>query len=375
MFYHVLLTTKCDLKCKYCYEKSLKEMETEFENFEVDYSVPSKISYSITALKEFIEKDPNAGIIFYGGEPLLCIKDMENIMDNIKAKYFIIQTNGLHLDKIKPEYLNRLHTIFVSIDGDEALTDYYRGEGVYRRIIRNLRIIRERGFKGEIIARMTVMEETDIYKQVLWLLDNPDFSFSSVHWQIDAGFWRSDLPERLNKFERWVEESYNPGIRRLIDFWIEYMERNGIVLRIYPFLAVMESLLKGEKSLLRCGSGWANYSIQTDGHIIPCPIMNGMKDFYLGHIENSHPLRLRKVYVREPCVSCEIYNECGGRCLYANLTKRWPDDAYRLVCKTVKNMIESLKLALPRVKRLISEGRISLKDFEHMKYNSCEVIP
>ena len=55
-------------------------METEFENFEVDYSVPSKISYSITALKEFIEKDPNAGIIFYGGEPLLCIEDMENIM-------------------------------------------------------------------------------------------------------------------------------------------------------------------------------------------------------------------------------------------------------------------------------------------------------
>ena len=150
------------------------------------------------------------------------------------------------------------------------------------------------------------MEETDIYKQVLWLLNNPDFSFSSVHWQIDAGFWRSDLPERLNRFERWVEESYNPGIRGLIDFWVKYMERNGIVLRIYPFLAVMESLLKGEKSLLRCGSGWANYSIQTDGHIIPCPIMNGMKDFYLGHIENSHPLRLRKVYVREPCVSLSL---------------------------------------------------------------------
>ena len=350
-------------------------METDFGNLEIDYSVPSKISYNIKDLKGFIEKDPEASIIFYGGEPLLCIKDMEKIMGNIKAKYFIIQTNGLHLDEIKPEYLNRLHTIFVSIDGDEALTDYYRGEGVYKRIIRNLRIIRERGFKGEIIARMTVMEETDIYKQVLWLLNNPDFSFSSVHWQIDAGFWRSDLPERLNKFERWVEESYNPGIRRLIDFWVKHMERNGIVLRIYPFLAVMESLLKGEKSLLRCGSGWANYSIQTDGHIIPCPIMNGMKDFYLGHIENSHPLRLRKVYVREPCVSCEIYNECGGRCLYANLTKRWPDNAYRLVCKTVKNMIESLKLALPRVKRLISEGRISLKDFKHTKYNSCEVIP
>ena len=375
MFYHVLLTTKCDLKCKYCYEKSLREMETDFGDLEIDYSVPSKISYNIEDLKEFIEKDPEASIIFYGGEPLLCIKDMEKIMDNIKAKYFIIQTNGLHLDKIKPEYLNRLHTIFVSIDGDEALTDYYRGEGVYKRIIRNLRIIRERGFKGEIIARMTVMEETDIYKQVLWLLDNPDFSFSSVHWQIDAGFWRSDLPERLKKFERWIKESYNPGIRKLIRFWIKRMEKTGEVLRIYPFLAVVESLLKGEKSLLRCGSGWANYSIQTDGYIIPCPIMNGMRDFYLGHIRDSHPLKLKKVYVGEPCTSCKIYYECGGRCLYANLTKRWPDEAYRLVCETVKNMIESLRLELPKVKDLISRDKISLKDFEHLKYNSCEVIP
>ncbi|RLG99118.1 hypothetical protein DRO19_03160 [Candidatus Bathyarchaeota archaeon] len=140
-------------------------------------------------------------------------------------------------------------------------------------------------------------------------------------------------------------------------------------------MAVMESLLKGEKSLLRCGSGWANYSIQTDGHIIPCPIMNGMKDYYLGHIRNAHPLRLRKIYIGEPCTGCEIYHECGGRCLYANLIKRWPTHAYRLVCKTVKNMIESLRLALPKVEKLILERKISLKDFEHLKYNSCEVIP
>jgi len=350
-------------------------METDFEAFRIDYSVPSKISYEIEALKSFIEKDPEAVIIFYGGEPLLCIEEMEKIMDMVKAKHFIIQTNGLHLDKVKAEYLKKLHTIFVSIDGDESLTDYYRGKGVYRKIMKNLRFIKETGFKGEIIARMTVMEETDIYKQVLWLLNNPDYSFSSVHWQIDAGFWRSDIPERLGKFRKWVEESYNPGVRKLVKFWIDCMEKKGEVLRIYPFLAVTESLLKGEKSLLRCGSGWINYSIQTDGHIIPCPIMSGMKDYYLGHIKNAHPLRLKKVYVGSPCTECEIFHECGGRCLYANLTKRWPDEAYKLVCRTIKNLIDSLKLGLPKVKKLISEGKISLKDFEHMKYNSCEVIP
>ncbi len=350
-------------------------MDTDFGPFKVDYSIPSRINYDVQTLKRFIEKDPEAGIIFYGGEPLLCIDEIEKIMDSIRAKHFIIQTNGLYLDKIKPEYLERFSTIFVSIDGDEELTDYYRGRGVYRKIIENLRSLRRRGFKGEVIARMTVMEETDIYRQVLWLLNNPEYRFFSVHWQIDAGFWRSDIPERISKFRKWIKESYNPGIRRLIRFWIEQMEKTGRVLRIYPFLAIMDSLLKGEKSLLRCGSGWANYSIQTDGHIIPCPIMNGMQDFYLGHISEANPLKLKKIYVGEPCVSCSIYHECGGRCLYANLTKRWPSEAYNLVCRTVKNLIGSLKIWLPKVKNLMSIGKISQSSFKYVKYNSCEVIP
>jgi uncharacterized protein len=45
------------------------------------------------------------------------------------------------------------------------------------------------------------------------------------------------------------------------------------------------------------------------------------------------------------------------------------------VCQTVKNLVDSLKSSLPRIRRLIDEERISLSDFEHLKYNSCEVIP
>ena len=374
MFYHLILTTDCDLKCRYCYGKSIEDMETDFGDFQIDYSVPKKISYSIETLKSFIERDPKPVIIFYGGEPLLCIDEIKEIMDHIKARAFIIQTNGLNLMKLDPEYLRRLQTIFVSIDGEETLTDFYRGRNVYRKVIENLNLLMESGFSGEVVARMTVMEQTDIYRQVLWLLNNQDFSFSSIHWQINAGFWRSDIPDRLETFSKWVKESYNPGIRELISFWVKSMER-GVVLRLYPFLGVMKSLLRGEGSLLRCGSGWINYTIQTDGHIIPCPIMIGMRDFYLGHIRDSDPSRLRKIYVGSPCTECEILHECGGRCLYANLTKRWPDQAYRLVCETVKNLIAQLKRALPIVKRLISEGKISMKDFEFLEFNSCEVIP
>jgi uncharacterized protein len=373
MFFHLLLTTNCDLQCRYCYGKSCDDMDADFGGFDVDYDVPAEINYDLDVLEKFLRKDPEPVLIFYGGEPMLCNDKIKQIMDNVKAKQFNIQTNGLHLNRLEPEYLNRLSTIFVSIDGTEKLTDYYRGKGVYRKAVENVKAIRKNGFKGEIIARMTLMEQTDIYENVRWLLNNPNHSFSSIHWQLDVGFWKNDFPKR--PFAEWVEENYNPQVRKLVDFWVNTMETEGKVLRLYPLLGVMQSLLTGEDSLLRCGSGWANYSIQTDGHIIPCPAMSGMKDYYLGHIQDSHPLQLKRVYVGQPCTSCEILRECGGRCLYANITKRWSNEAYSLVCKTVKNLVESLRSSLPRVKRLINEERISLSDFDHLKYNSCEIIP
>lgn len=373
MFFHILLTTKCDLRCRYCYEKSCEDVGADFGDFEVDYSVPSEVSYDVELLRRFCEKDPEPVLIFYGGEPTLCVEKMKQIMDIVWAKHFVLQTNGLHLDGFEPDYVNRLHSIFVSLDGDEKLTDYYRGKGIYRRVIDNVKLIRRNGFEGEIISRMTVSEETDIYEQVMWLLNNPDYSFSSIHWQLDAGFWKNDFSKR--SFATWTEENYNPGIRRLVEFWIDSMEKDGRVLRLYPLLGLMRSFIVCENSLLRCGSGWINYSIQPDGHIIPCPIMNGMKEYYLGHIQTAYPLQLRKVNVGHPCTECENLYECGGRCLYANITKRWSAEAYSLVCKSVKNLIASLKIALPRASKLIDSGKIELSAFELLNYNGCETIP
>ncbi|MEM2911537.1 MAG: TIGR04084 family radical SAM/SPASM domain-containing protein [Candidatus Bathyarchaeia archaeon] len=374
MFFHVFLTTECNLECLYCFGEALEDMADAFGHFNVDYALPKRISYNIELLNSFCKRDPDCVLIFYGGEPLLCTEEIKCIMDTVKAKHFIVQTNGVFLDRLESAYVNRFSAILVSLDGEETLTDYYRGKGVYRKVIDNLRLVKRTGFKGEIIARMTVMEKTDIYKQVLWLLNNSEFPFSSVHWQLNAGFWSTDFQRR--SFKKWSIESYNPGIRKLVKFWVDHMEKKGVVLRLYPFLGVAQSLLLGEKkSNLRCGAGWINYAIQTDGHIIPCPSMWGMRDYYLGHIRNVNPLKLKKVTVDEPCTSCKTFNLCGGRCLYANITKRWKPEAYRLVCQTVENMINAIEEETPRIMRLIKNGKINVESFEFMKYNGCEIIP
>jgi putative peptide-modifying radical SAM enzyme len=260
------------------------------------------------------------------------------------------------------------------VDGDEALTDFYRGRGTFRKVIGNLKLVKQNGFSGELIARVTVMEQTDIDKQVRWLLDNDEFSFSSVHWQLNAGFWGNDYPRR--DFKHWSETDYVPGLNKLARFWVDEMKQKGIVHKLYPFLGIANSLLFHEEpSLMRCGGGWINYAIQTDGHIIPCPTMWGMRDYYIGHISSNDPLKLKKISVGKPCTECDILGLCGGRCLYANITKRWSDEAYAEVCSTVRGLVEAVEEQVPRMGRLIEEGKVSKRDFEFMKYNGCEIIP
>jgi len=373
MHFYVTLTLNCNLECRYCYGKCCEDFDSNFD-FDVDYSLPISLSHDVEVLKRFCEEDPDLTLIFYGGEPLLRIDKIKEIMDKIKAKRFMMQTNGVLLNKLDPEYANKFHTILVSIDGNEELTDIYRGKGTYRKVVDNVRLLRQRGFTGEIIARMTVMEQTDIFKQVTWLMSNSECAFSSVHWQLDALFWKSDYDKA--RFSEWIKEKYNPQIRKLVNSWVSHIEKQGEVLRIYPFVGLMQSLLLNEPSWLRCGAGWTEFNIQTDGNITPCPVMAGMKDYYLGNIADVKPQDLKNsVFVSEPCTECEIYRLCGGRCLYANVTKLWGGEGFKLVCRTVENLVDSLKAVLPKVQQLIAEHKIRLEDFEYTKYNSCEIIP
>jgi len=372
--FYVTLTNNCNLKCRYCYGKSCEDFGSDFRGLAVDYSVPSSIAYDVEDLQRFLHRDRDSVLVFYGGEPLLRMEKLRKIMDQMKTCRFMIQTNGLLLSELEPEYVNRFQTILVSVDGEEALTDYYRGKGTYRTVAKNIQRIRENGYRGEIIARMTVGEETEIDRQVLALAGNKELPVSSVHWQLDALFWQNDFPKR--RFAQWAARSYSPRLRKLIHAWVERMRSNGEVLRLYPLVAVMQSLLTGESNRLRCGAGWIMFNIQTDGNITPCPVMAGIKDFYLGNIRKTFPDSLKDaVSVLEPCTGCEIYPICGGRCLYANATKLWGDEGFSLVCGTVKNMIDALREALPKVSLLIDEGTIQPKDFEYTKYNSCEIIP
>ncbi len=341
------------------------------EKFDFEFDAPTKSEVNVEKLKDFLKKGDK--LIFYGGEPLVNMPKMIEIFEAIpkeKGIRFYMQTNGKLLDKLPQKYLKMLSKMLVSIDGDKERTDKNRGIGTYDLVLKNLKLIREKGFDGEIVARMTLEPDigADIFEQVKHL-----FSlnlFDSVHWQLDAAFYKNDFDKKF--FSSFVKD-YNKSISKLLDYWLEEM-RKGKVLKIYPFLGIFESLYYGTKTKLRCGSGYANYTLTTNGILTACPIMNNMKDFYCGNLD-SKPEEIRKMDLIEPCSKCEYKDICGGRCLYANYTKLWPEEGQNLICNTIIHLIESIKERLPKIRELIEKGTINEKDFEYEKYFGPEIIP
>ncbi|WP_292736352.1 TIGR04084 family radical SAM/SPASM domain-containing protein [Methanocalculus sp.] len=375
VFFHLYITDDCNLACRYCRGK-LFDLEEEEESGllpDIEVYLPVEFDRSLKApLYRFLAADQNPVLTFIGGEPLLMRDLICEIMDEAPCHRFMLQTNGILLDRMPDAYRNRFETILISIDGDEATTDHNRGEGVYRTVLENARLLRKEGFDGEMIARMTMDEETAIADSVLHLASLEDSPFTSIHWQMDANF-SGDYGRR--HFAEWAGGNYNRGISSLIDHWVSHMQSDGDVLRWYPFLQTTEDLLLNKPSGLRCGSGVTNFTIQTDGSIIPCPIMIGMNEYLLGDIRSADPTRLSEVRPLHPCTGCSIAEFCGGRCLYSNIVRPWPDEGRDAVCSTIHHLRQELLRHLPKIQHLIDEGIIDYSSFVHTRYNGCEIIP
>lgn len=115
MQYHLVLTEQCNKQCTYC--GGTRHIE----------GIPLTHTYDIDDLVAFMRRDPEPVIGFYGGEPLLAMDFMYEVMDKVPAKAFTLQTNATMLDHIEDRYLHRLHSILASIDGGRIVTDCCRG--------------------------------------------------------------------------------------------------------------------------------------------------------------------------------------------------------------------------------------------------------
>ncbi len=148
------LTTKCNLRCKYCTFSGHYLYRRTHGNSDMTFETAKK------AIDFFIEKSKNnqnelsPAITFYGGEPLLRFDLIKDVVELIKTyglyeKYqYSLTTNGILLtDEVLEYFVQNNISILVSLDGGKEQHDRHRvfgnGGGTFDKIMRNLRKVKK----------------------------------------------------------------------------------------------------------------------------------------------------------------------------------------------------------------------------------------
>lgn len=145
-------TSFCNASCSYCFEKGIVS-----NNMSQDV-----IDQSISFLAHYISYDRNVSIEWFGGEPLLCIDTIEQIISRLKTiekrKNVVINhsliTNGSLIDDYVIEKMIKWGIRFVQISFD-GFKDSYSSpkynitddENIFDRVIHNIKKMNGVGIK------------------------------------------------------------------------------------------------------------------------------------------------------------------------------------------------------------------------------------
>jgi len=310
----LLTTLKCNLKCSYC---SLGVGDV--------LGSQTQVRYSVEQLAAFVERhlaDKEVVVTFYGGEPTLNRPLMTEVMQRFPHWRYQLQTNGTLLDDVPAPVLARLSNVLVSIDGGEAITDGYRGRGVYRQVLKNARAVRD-AIGGSVTARVTWGNPATTFDELDALVAD-DSPFDYLYWQFVAG-------------EQYDGDSCARRRAVLARLVARFFERSDRLLPLIPLMGIVRNkLLPGRAHELYAGRTQCRVSthlinVMPDGSIYPCPDMMYEPAMRMGSIQDNwlRPSPLQQTSAM-PCAGCEAYAWCRGNCmknLYLGYVKN--DASYR----------------------------------------------
>ncbi|MDD2493405.1 MAG: 4Fe-4S cluster-binding domain-containing protein, partial [Bacilli bacterium] len=178
----------CNLSCRYCFAK-----EGTY-NTQRDYMSLSVGKASIDFLIHNSGNIKNLEVDFFGGEPLLNIDVVKQIVEYAKIKAeqakktfdFTLTTNCINLNEETRDFLNReMVNVVLSIDGRKETHDKVRctrsGISVYSGILNNaLEFVKIRGEKKYYVRGTFTSENLDFSKDVLFL---NDVGFSQISFE------------------------------------------------------------------------------------------------------------------------------------------------------------------------------------------------
>lgn len=284
MDYTISITNKCNLRCSYCYER---HMNTEYGHISDDVMVK---------IADFINCQGNAGTIYlFGGEPLLYKETVKFYCENLKAREFVITTNGTLLDEDFIKWcIDRRVIINMSHDGRECTE-----RGADTAVLDgNLKLLLK--YQPETLVQLVYTEETlpKLYDNIMYL---KNLGVKKVSAAMDS-FLNPDNPDSFGDIlrEQWRKIAEIPD------------------LFVYE-LALKKKSIK-EKKTSTCEICKKKIFINWDGKFYPCIQFQNNPEYHCGDIsvgiEAEKARREHPDYsmVSERCEGCEIAEYCRNSC-------------------------------------------------------------
>ena len=311
MHYTLHLTAGCNMRCKYCYvSQSPARMSADTARRTVDMALASG--------------DPRLGLIFFGGEPLLCRDLIEEIIAYATAQsaaapgkiFYKLTTNGLLLNDDFLRYAHE-HDIFIalSIDGIAAAHDAHRlaqdGGPTHAQVVEAARRLLQ--VSPYAPALMTVNPDTvQHYAASVAFLYSLGFRYLICSLNYAADWDKAALAELKKQYTALATFYYN---HTLIEdkFYLS------------PFDVKISSHVHNRTyHHERCELGQHQLSIAPDGGIYPCVQFVGDNEFRIGDVHNGinqaarAALYARNEAGRTGCDVCSIQKRCNRYCACLN---------------------------------------------------------
>ena len=314
-------TNRCNLSCLHCYSKSTLD--------EVDTLTTTQIKKTILEMKANGVKF----IIFSGGEPLTR-KDLFEIAEFCSDNGIItyLSSNGLYFTKGNIKKITEtFNYVGVSIDGDEATHDYFRGlKGAFTETLKAVLLANETGAKVGI--RFTMTKDTiGSLAYIFELAEKHNIPKIYVSHLVYSGRGLDNLKMDLTKEQR------RKAVEFILDKAFEYYE-SGRDIEIVTGNMEMDAILLLEKfaqkyphlkekmreRLVKWGGNSAGrklLNINSEGEVRPDPffplVVGNILHQDFGEIwQGGELLDALRVHPRNQlsgiCASCKQIDICNG---------------------------------------------------------------
>ncbi|MDP4090567.1 MAG: radical SAM protein [Bacillota bacterium] len=308
MHYTLHLTNDCNMACRYCYVDHDNVMYMDIETAKKAVDIAAEGSSSPT------------GIIFFGGEPLLCKDVIYETIEYCRWKeahsdcmfYYKVTTNGLLLDEGFME-MSMKENIFIALshDGVEESHNLHRldagGKGTFEALT----------------GKIDMLLSKRPYAPVLMVV-NPDtagYYSDSVEYLYGKGF--RYIICSMNYAANWTEEDMDILKKQYEKLSRFYFERTLKEEKFYlsPFEVKISSHINGDTyHHERCELGRKQISVAPDGSLFPCVQFVGDKTYRIGHIDTGIDRRRQMELFnlneeeKDTCTDCAVRNRCNHYC-------------------------------------------------------------